>query len=497
MTDKAKLEFSFDFKPVGKPREPDQPFRILVVGDFSGENTDHPNQPRLQTVDIDNFDEVMDRIAPIVTVASHQGVAARLQAFTLEDFHPDEIYDKLAPFNDLRELKKRLQNTTTFSAAAAEMMAGQSTQVEAAQPAEPPTDSAAESDDDAIERLLGRPASPQAQVSKAVSGIDSLLQRIVAPHITPNEDPQQASLVRSVEASIAALMTEVLHVPALQALEARWRALFALVSNAELDGAVEVVVWDTTRENLLAMVEHPDTDPMSSQAAKLLASRDTPASWSLVVTDLTVSTEESDLLLIAKLASVTSGFGSPVLACASPALYGCTTSINSSPDSDQWLPDSDPSQANWQQLRRSGIAEWIGLCSPRLLQRLPYGAKTDPVSPFAYEEFESGNPEDLLWGPASMGCAALLATSYCARQWNMTPGEHTDIVDLPGVTVQSSGQRDLVPCAEVTLSDRSAEEVLARGVMPLHSYKNRNAARLFRFQSIASPTRPLAGPWNS
>ena len=157
----------------------------------------------------------------------------------------------------------------------------------------------------------------------------------------------------------------------------------------------------------------------------------------------------------------------------------------------------DRSLANWQQLRRSGIAEWIGLCSPRLLQRLPYGAKTDPVSPFAYEEFESGNPEDLLWGPASMACAALLATSYCARQWSMTPGEHTDIVDLPSVTVESGGQRGLVPCAEVTLSDRSAEEVVARGVMPLLSYKNRNAARLFRFQSIASPSRPLAGPWNS
>ena len=79
----------------------------------------------------------------------------------------------------------------------------------------------------------------------------------------------------------------------------------------------------------------------------------------------------------------------------------------------------------------------------------------------------------------------------------MTPGEHTDIVDLPSVTVESGGQRGLVPCAEVTLSDRSAEEVVARGVMPLLSYKNRNAARLFRFQSIASPSRPLAGPWNS
>ncbi len=495
MTDKARLEFSFDFQPTGKPRQPDQPFRLLIVGDFSGENTAGSTKPRLHSVDIDNFDDLLDRIAPIITVASHGGTATRVQAFTLDDFHPDELIDKLAPFGELRDLRRRLQNPATFSQAAAEMTADLPDT--AAPPAKQVTDhSSGESDDDTIERLLGRPASEDVPAAKPESGFDSLIHAIVAPHITPGKNPQQASLVRSVDASIAALMSQVLHVPALQALEARWRALYAVVSNAELDSRIEVAIWDTNRENLQAMLEHPPKDPMASAAAKLMAGNDAAGRWSVVASDLTVTPDHSDLQLIAGLASVTNQFGSPLLACASPSLYGCDAPLATTTDADDWRPATDPSLSNWQKLRESAIAPWIGLCSARLLQRMPYGAKTDPISPFAYEEFETGHHEDLLWGPASIASAALLATSYCAQQWRMKPGDHTDIVDLPAVTVTHDGQRGLMPVAEVNLTDRSAEEILSRGVMPVLSYKNRNAARVFRFQSVASPGKPLAGPWD-
>lgn len=496
MTDETRMEFSFDFKPTGEPRQPDQAMRLLIVANFSGEKTSGSGKKRLRSVDIDSFDDLLESISPEVSVAPLGGKGTKLLIRSMDDFHPDELYTNLPPFNELRELRKRLKSPATFKAAAAEITAGLSTS-ESSQASRPSSDlPLAESAEDAIERMLGRPASP-AISSQSESVINNLIKNLVAPHITPGKDPQQDTLVRSIDASISTLMDHVLHTPEMQALEARWRALSALVSNAELDDSVEIYIWDTTRENLEVMVQHPDDEPMASDAAKLMASIHTTAYWSLVASDLSISAKDADIILAAKLASITCQFGSPLLACAAPALYGCSTSIASSVDCDEWLPTTDSTLELWQQLRRSPIAAWIGLVSPRLLLRMPYGAKTDPVSPFDYEEFLTEDHERLLWGPSSIASASLLAGAFCETQWNMRPGDHLDILDLPTVMTNTDGQRTLMPCAEANLSDRSAEAMLSRGVMPMLSYKNRNAARLKQFQSISIDGVSLAGPWDS
>ncbi len=77
----------------------------------------------------------------------------------------------------------------------------------------------------------------------------------------------------------------------------------------------------------------------------------------------------------------------------------------------------------------------------------------------------------------------------------MQPGDVLQIGDLPAHTYQVDGETQLQPCAEVCLTERAAESILSRGLMPLMSYKNRNAVRLIRWQSLADPAAALAGPW--
>ena len=60
---------------------------------------------------------------------------------------------------------------------------------------------------------------------------------------------------------------------------------------------------------------------------------------------------------------------------------------------------------------------------------------------------------------------------------------------------EQDGEKRLQPCAEVALSDRAGEALVNAGLVPLLSYKNRNAVRLMRFQSIATPAQALRGPW--
>ena len=49
-----------------------------------------------------------------------------------------------------------------------------------------------------------------------------------------------------------------------------------------------------------------------------------------------------------------------------------------------------PEYAAWRSLRESEDARYLGLCMPRFLARLPYGAKTEPVEEFDFEEDTEG-----------------------------------------------------------------------------------------------------------
>ena len=77
----------------------------------------------------------------------------------------------------------------------------------------------------------------------------------------------------------------------------------------------------------------------------------------------------------------------------------------------------------------------------------------------------------------------------------MEPGGGQDLGDLPALTVETDGERTLFPCGEAWLGERAGQRLLAQGLMPVLSYRDRNAVRLLRFQSLADPLAALAGPW--
>src|SRR5262245_21019657 len=83
-----------------QPLEDDAPFRILILGNFSGRTsgrtTTASSEKRLRLVDRDNIDDVVHAFQPTIQV---QGVT--MSFANLDDFHPDAIYGKLDVFRQL------------------------------------------------------------------------------------------------------------------------------------------------------------------------------------------------------------------------------------------------------------------------------------------------------------------------------------------------------------------------------------------------------------
>jgi len=441
----GRLEFDLGFGRSGRPRDETEPMRLLVLGDFSGkaatERAPLASRPAPR-VDIDNFDDVMRRLAPRVSVP-----AGEIRFEQIDDFHPDRLYARLDLFKALREARTR-----------------------------PPASS-----DDLLGRLLGKPAESGAPPAASPGGLTGLIRDIVAPHIVKDTSAQTETYVAAVDAAIAQQMRALLHAPAFQSIEAAWRGVRWLVSSLELDEQLQLHLFDVTREELLADIVAAQGTLAQTGVYRAVVdrSRNVPGGerWSALVGLMQFGPSDADIGLLAALGLIASQAGGPLLAGADLTLAG----------------DDAGALVGWQALRRSEAARWIGLAAPRVLLRMPYGKGSDPIEAFAFEEF-AGPPvqDELLWGHASLAMALLIGRSFIARGWDMEPGDEREIGDLPAYTFVRDGEREMQPCGERPLSESQTNTLLKAGLVPIASRRDRNAVVAIRFQSVADPPAPLA-----
>jgi type VI secretion system ImpC/EvpB family protein len=441
----GRLEFDLSFgRPPGR-REESTPMRLLLLGDFSGKPPgDRPalaSRP-IHRVDIDNLETVMKRLDPRVTMAGGE-----IRFAQIDDFHPDRLFASLDLFRGLRAARDT-----------------------------PPAGT-----DDDVARLLGQAGgSRPAPTAPVTSGIDAMIRDIVAPYIVKDTSARDQGHRAAVDAAIAGEMRTLLHAPAFQRLESAWRGVRWLITSLELDENLQIHLFDVTREELLGDILAAGGRLAETGLYRAVVERsrvpDGPA-WSALIGLFDFGPGDADVGLLAALGLVASRAGAPLLAGA-----------------DQTLVGADATEgAGWWSLRRSEAAPWIGLAAPRVLLRLPYGAATDPVESFTFEEF-AGPPvhDELLWGTASLALALLIGRAFTARGWEMEPGDERDIGDLPAYTFAHDGERTLQPCAERLLNEREIDAFLRSGLMPIASRRDRNAVTAVRFQSVSDPPAPLA-----
>ena len=517
-----RLQFDFIFsknqEDLSAQKRTDGAMRILIMGDFSGRKNRglHESGNTLASrsivpVDFDNFNDTMARLGPQLSLpigkTAEPGLS--IQFAHLDDFHPDVLYQNLGLFQALRALRTRLMDPTSFPQAAAELRHdAQSLQQvpDSSSPATGDTEPALKEDEASMfERLLGRQRSETSGKPSSASQnqsqplVQQFIQRIVGPHIVPEADPFQPQYVAAVDQAISQQMQAVLHHADFQALEALWRSVHGLVTGLELSQELKLYLLDITREELTEDIKATQGQLDESGLYRRLVENGTGTlggePWSMLVGDYSFTPDAESLSLLAALGAIASQAGGPFLAAADASMLGCS-SVTETPDPRDWKHKDPDAEQAWQALRQSSAARWIGLAHPRLLLRLPYGKESDALDYFEFEELgQPGEHESYLWGNPAFACAMLIAMAYQANGWGMELGDALDLEDLPAHTFKHDDESKMMACAEAYLTERAAETMLDRGLMPLISYRNRNAVRLMRFQSIAEPPKMLAGPW--
>jgi len=130
---------------------------------------------------------------------------------------------------------------------------------------------------------------------------------------------------------------------------------------------------------------------------------------------------------------------------------------------------------------------------PRFLARLPYGAKTNPVEEFAFEEqTAAGDHSKYTWANSAYAMAtninrAFKLYGWCSRIRGIESGGSVE--NLPVHTFPTDdGGVDMQCPTEIAISDRREAELAKNGFMPLVHRKNSDFAAFIGAQSMNKPT---------
>jgi type VI secretion system protein ImpC len=153
---------------------------------------------------------------------------------------------------------------------------------------------------------------------------------------------------------------------------------------------------------------------------------------------------------------------------------------------------SNTEYAAWRSLRESEDSRYVGLAMPRFLARLPYGAKTNPVDEFDFEEDTAGaDHRRYCWANSAYAMATNINRSFKFYGWctSIRGVESGGVVEsLPVHTFPTDdGGVDMKCPTEIAISDRREAELAKNGFMPLIHRKNSDIAAFIGAQSLQKP----------
>jgi type VI secretion system protein ImpB len=117
---RPRVHITYEVETEGAEIVRELPFVVGVIGDFSGDPTKQMKpfgERKFVQIDRDNFDEVMERLAPGLNLKVENKLAGdgstmaiELQFNSIEDFEPGRVLDQVPSMRALLETRNRLRD---------------------------------------------------------------------------------------------------------------------------------------------------------------------------------------------------------------------------------------------------------------------------------------------------------------------------------------------------------------------------------------------------
>jgi type VI secretion system protein ImpC len=353
--------------------------------------------------------------------------------------------------------------------------------------------------------LLNREFKPKSEKARDAvqSAVQTLAQQALANTALISDDS-----IRSIEAMIAAIdakLTEqinlIIHNPEFQALESAWRGLHHLVNNTETDEYLKIKVMNISKKEMGRTLKKFrgtawDQSPVFKKIYEEEYGQFGGEPFGLLMGDYYFDHSPQDVQLLGDMAQIASAAHAPFIAAAAPTVMQMESWGELANPRDLTKIFQTPEYAAWRSLRESEDSRYIGLCMPRFLARLPYGAKTEPVEEFNFEEDAAGgSSESYTWCNAAYAMATNITRAFKLYGWcSQIRGVESGgaVEGLPAHTFPDDDGGVAMKCpTEIAISDRREAELAKNGFMPLVFKKNSDFAAFIGAQSLQKPQEYL------
>ena len=351
---------------------------------------------------------------------------------------------------------------------------------------------------DEFASLLKQNFKPRTE--RAASEVENAVQALVTQALA-NSTVVKGEVLDTIEEMIARLdekltaqMNEVLHAPEFQQLESAWRGLAYLVFNSETDATLKIRILNVGKGELYRHLKnYPgarwDQSPLFKAVYESEFGTLGGEPYGAIVADYAFSHQPTDVQLLRDLSKIASASLAPLITNADPNVLGMDSWRDLMNPRDLGKLMDTPDYAAWKGLRDSVDSRYVGLCMPRVLSRLPYGAKSEPVEEFALEEETDGHRgQKYAWMNAAYVMATNINRAFKEYGWTVRirgvelGGE---VLNLPTHTFPTDdGGVDLKCPTEIAITDRRERELAKNGFLPLIHRKNTDFAAFIGAQSL-------------
>lgn len=352
-----------------------------------------------------------------------------------------------------------------------------------------------------LSALLQKEFKPKTDEARTAveSAIHTLAQQAMAGVGAIGHDVVESieSMIAAIDEKLSAQINQIIHHEEFQSLESAWRGLHYLVNNTETDEYLKVRFMNVSKAEVAKTLKRYkgvawDQSPLFKKVYEAEYGQFGGEPYGCLVGDYYFDHSPVDVEMLSEMAKVSAAAHVPFLSAVSPAALQMDSWQELANPRDISKIFTTPEYAAWRSLRQAEDSKYIGLAMPRFLARQPYGAKTNPVEEFAFEE-DTGVADHnrYSWANSAYAMAVNINRSFkefgwCSRIRGIESGGA--VPNLPTHTFPTDdGGVDMKCPTEIAISDRREAELSKGGFLPLIHKKNSDLAAFIGAQSLHQP----------
>jgi len=349
--------------------------------------------------------------------------------------------------------------------------------------------------------LLQQEFKPKSDRAKEAveTAVSTLAEYVLKDTTLVSEDTVNTiqGIIAEIDKKLTDQVNLIIHNEKFQTVEGAWRGLAYMVNNTESDETLKIRVMNISKKELSKTLEKFegtkwDQSPIFKKFYEEEYGQFGGEPYGCIVGDYHFDHSPKDVAALNGMAQIAAAAHAPFLAGVSPKVMQFDSWNELTNPRDLTKIFQTPEYASWRSLRESEDSRYLGLAMPRFLSRLPYGADTNPVEGFDFEEeTEGADASKYTWSNSAYAMAVNINRSFkqygwCSRIRGVESGGAVE--GLPVHTFPTDdGGVDMKCPTEIAISDRREAELAKNGFMPLIHRKNSDNAAFIGAQSLQKP----------